>query len=467
MRDNARTAEPAEIMPLVIEAPLDESKLAADRLFSAAHGLQQFSSDSKTSEETSANDKCSAGDAQRQGQNAEQSSDDKNKQGDKPADRLVQPMILEQEKVNKDGSLVKFDEQGRPQALYDKDRKLVHEFTYKDKSKIPVSIETANGTIFSEGELLKKNEDGSPQRLWTTTEPTTGAGYAFLDSSVKVNDDGSFTMRYKGGSDNFYKDINFSASGKDGPRIAHMTRPDGTEQFEDNKGIKHLKKDGVDTFTFNDGGKAKIIDGRLTEVSGHNESLGKRVFSHDAEGVVNGFKDSDGTTVKRSGPVDKEGYALWETKTGEKVRAKLDIHASGVDIKGPLGHCYDFGPQGDITVVKPVITSDDKGNHKVTYPDGWSREFAFTRGQTGPTEIILRNPAGQVQSNWKKVNEDTWRDSVSGKEAYSRDTWMSGTGEYSYLDKSGNRHVYQNDGKYRQISAAEIKKNNWTEYNGH
>jgi hypothetical protein len=129
-----------------------------------------------------------------------------------------------------------------------------------------------------------------------------------------------------------------------------MTRPDGTEQFEDDKGIKHLKNGASETLLFANGLRAKLENGQLTEF-GDPRIVEKREFTHGKDGKVDGFKDADGTVVKRTSQFDKDGYAQWETKTGEKVTARISIERDGVAIKDANGREYDFGPEGDIKVI--------------------------------------------------------------------------------------------------------------------
>lgn len=383
---------------------------------------------------------------------------------DKPADKgpatdkTVQPMVLEQQKTNSDGTKVKFDEQGRPTVLLDKNDKLVHELKYKDKdSKEPESIKLADGSEYKQCTFLGKNKDGSTPKGWAVDYPNGKSSAAFLNASVKVHDDGAFTLRYEGGGDKFYKDIKFSASGQDTPRVAHMTRPDGTEQFVDDKGIRHLKKDGKETLVFENGSTAKLVDGKLSELRPRSVDE-KRVFSHDADGNISGFKDSDGTVVKRVGTFDKEGYAQWQTSSGDRVSAKVSVDKYGVSIQGKLGHEFDFSPEGKISVVKPVIQEQDGKLAKVTYPDGSSREFSYAKGEDAPNSVTLRNSKGEVQSSWIKTGNETWKNTVSGKVAVSQGDHAGLNGNYAFQDKSGNWHEYKNDGTYNLIKKSDQEK---------
>ncbi len=120
-------------------------------------------------------------------------ADKKTEPKNSSVDQLVRPMALDHQRTNPDKSVVKFDEQGRPSALFDKDNKLVHEFTYKDKdSIIPESIKLANGTVLKEEEFLGLN--GAPNTKGWTSIPPKGIPNAFLDSKVSVNDDGTFNL---------------------------------------------------------------------------------------------------------------------------------------------------------------------------------------------------------------------------------------------------------------------------------
>ncbi len=101
-------------------------------------------------------------------------------------------------KTNPNGSVVTMDAEGRTTALCDRGGKQVYQFNYKDKqSKEPDSIKLADGTT-----LLRRieiSECGQESFVVWSMNPNdqTKDFTDFPNSTLTINKDGSFKIRYR------------------------------------------------------------------------------------------------------------------------------------------------------------------------------------------------------------------------------------------------------------------------------